>query len=299
MENIPANARLYLVSLFLLLLLGPTILAAETRATQFAQVPAQIETGSDSLQCPDPPKLDGYGNTCLMRYELTWDSVPDATAYVVEEDDNEGFSSPREAYRGAHTEAWVPVVEGSYYCFRVRAETASCTTDWSNAVCGSLTKRLVLHAINNPNGDGDYELWWSWAAYAAASTGLPSGFSIQEDTSPSFGNPSAYGTLGPPYVFSGKDPGTYYYRVRSTSTHCVPSEWSNVQTVTVDAPPTDTPTPTATATHTPPPQYWFNGYVYNDDTGEGIRDVTVKLHRWTGTEWTEINSKTTNEAGLF
>ena len=54
--------------------------------------------------------------------------------------------------------------------------------------------------------------------------------------------------------------------------------------------------PTATAT---PEPYWFNGYVYDEDTGEGIRGATVKLYRWTGAEWLEINANSTSEAGIF
>ena len=64
---------------------------------------------------------------------------------------------------------------------------------------------------------------------------------------------------------------------------------------------TSTPTKTLTPSITPtnPPQYWFSGYVYDDDTGQGIPGATIKLLRWTGNDWSEINSKTTNDAGLF
>ena len=47
-----------------------------------------------------------------------------------------------------------------------------------------------------------------------------------------------------------------------------------------------------------PTEYWFNGYVYDDDR-VGIPGVTVKLHRWTGAAWLEINSKITSDTGLF
>jgi len=78
--------------------------------------------------------------------------------------------------------------------------------------------------------------------------------------------------------------------------------------LSASSPPTATPiTPTSTPTNTPiptdtpvpPDQYWFSGYVYDDDTGEGIGDATVKLYRWTGAEWSEINSKTTSGGGSF
>jgi len=72
--------------------------------------------------------------------------------------------------------------------------------------------------------------------------------------------------------------------------------------LSASSPPTATPiTPTSTPTNTPVPsdQYWFSGYVYDDDTGEGIGGVTVKLYRWTGAEWSEINSKTTGGGGSF
>ncbi|MFH1928726.1 MAG: choice-of-anchor Q domain-containing protein, partial [Chloroflexota bacterium] len=56
------------------------------------------------------------------------------------------------------------------------------------------------------------------------------------------------------------------------------------------SPPTPTPTPEA---------YWFNGYVYDDDTGLGIEGVTVKLYQWVDMEWTEIVSRTTLDTGLY
>jgi len=79
---------------------------------------------------------------------------------------------------------------------------------------------------------------------------------------------------------------------------------TNTPTITPTPTNTYTPTPTLTPSITPTPtetpeQYWFNGYVYDDDTGEGIPGVTLKLYRWIATDWSEIKSTTTSGAGYF
>ena len=262
---------------------------------------AQLKWGP--LQCPDPPQANAIcDDSCDIYVFVSWDAVPGATGYVVEHDGNPGFSSPQEVYRGTRTyEAWYPDPPDGQHCFRVRAETDTCTTGWSNTACDSCERRdaPTLYPISNPDGDGDYEVRTGPSAGGGSVSSLVCSTVLQEDTSPSFPSPTSYSAQQYTFHFTGKPPGTYYYRARVTCSGCDSSKWSNVESVTVDVPPTSTPTPTATVTLTPAPQYWFTGYVHDDDTGEGIPGVTVKLYRWTGTEWSEINHKTTNEAGLF
>ena len=40
--------------------------------------------------------------------------------------------------------------------------------------------------------------------------------------------------------------------------------------------------------------YQFTGRVIDDNTGAGLADVTVKLHRWQGGQWSEINAGTSS-----
>ena len=87
----------------------------------------------------------------------------------------------------------------------------------------------------------------------------------------------------------------------STPTPVTPTSTPSITPTPTD---THTPTPTLTPSVTPTPShtpvaYWFNGFVYDNDTGVGIPGVTIKLYRQSGTEWVEINSKVTAESGLF
>ena len=223
-----------LVRLVLVLLLASAIVPGSATGVPIIASPADGPHEWQLLQCPDPPELNGYGDSCFRWYELSWDAVPETVVYVLEEDDNEGFSSPQEAYRGTSTYAVVNVVDGAYNCFRVRAETASCTTGWSNSVCGSVNKPTpVLYPIDNTDGDGDYEVRWNWGSTSAAGTNLPSVFILHEDTSPQFPDPVGYSIFDLSFTFTGKDPGTYYYRVMSYGVPCGSSHWSNVESVMV------------------------------------------------------------------
>ena len=285
MDGVALKSRVYFMILVLVLLFAPTILAGEQHGSQATRPRLVIESEWQSVQCPDPPRVGVSSDPCIGQTVVWWTSVEEATLYIVERDDDAGFSSPEEVYRGTGRDLYYTSPEGRY-CFRVKAETDSCTTAWSNVECGELGPRWeapILHPINNPGGDGSYEVRWGSGQAFVASLSLVANWHLQEDTSPSFPHPADYWPDHDYLGFGGKAPGTYYYRVRTDMRHCVPSHWSSVQSVTV----------------LEPVQYWFNGYVYDDDTDEGIPGVTVKLYRWTGTEWSEINSKTTSESGLF
>ncbi len=69
---------------------------------------------------------DGDGN-----YTVSWNSVPTATAYTLEEDDNASFASPETRYSGAGT-SWNAVgkPDGTYY-YRVNASGSWGTGPWS------------------------------------------------------------------------------------------------------------------------------------------------------------------------
>jgi hypothetical protein len=83
-----------------------------------------------------------------------------------------------------------------------------------------------LYAISNDDGDGDYLVSWSMSEGATA-------YTMQEATNIDFSNATtAYVGPNTSKSFSGKDVGTYHYRVRA-STAETNSDWSNVQVTTV------------------------------------------------------------------
>lgn len=87
----------------------------------------------------------------------------------------------------------------------------------------------VLHAIDNGDGDGSYSV--SWSASAGATT-----YTLQEDNNAAFSSPTTVYSGGSTLkAISGRDVGTYYYRVQASNTYAS-SAWSNVQTAEVTEP---------------------------------------------------------------
>jgi len=87
----------------------------------------------------------------------------------------------------------------------------------------------VLDDISNPDGDGDYTV--SWSAVSGAT-----GYTLEEDDNAGFSSPTAvYSGSGTSKSITGKDAGTYYYRVNASNASGS-SDWSNVRSVVVTAP---------------------------------------------------------------
>jgi len=88
-----------------------------------------------SLPVPTAPVLnaisngDGDGN-----YTVSWSSSAGATTYTLEEDDNNGFSSPSAVYSGASTSKAISGKGIGTYYYRVRASNTSGSSGWSNIV---------------------------------------------------------------------------------------------------------------------------------------------------------------------
>jgi uncharacterized delta-60 repeat protein len=92
----------------------------------------------------------------------------------------------------------------------------------------------VLNAISNADGDGSYTVSWS------SSTGVQT-YTLQEDDQSAFSSPvTAYEGPATSKVISGKDVGTYYYRVMASNDYAS-SEWSNIQSVAVSVSPPPCP----------------------------------------------------------
>ena len=93
---------------------------------------------------------------------------------------------------------------------------------------GSPPAAPVLSAISNPGGASNYNV--SWGAVAQAIS-----YTLQEDTNSAFPNAvTRYTGTAISWSASGKAVGTYYYRVSATN-DAGTSNWSNVQSTTVNA----------------------------------------------------------------
>jgi uncharacterized delta-60 repeat protein len=90
----------------------------------------------------------------------------------------------------------------------------------------------ILDPIDNTDGDDSYTVSWSFSAGAQS-------YTLQEDDNAAFSSPiTAYLGSATSKAISGKEPGTYYYRVMASNDYAS-SGWSNVQSVVVSqaAPP--------------------------------------------------------------
>jgi hypothetical protein len=89
----------------------------------------------------------------------------------------------------------------------------------------------VLDPIANPDGDGNYSV--SWGAVSRATV-----YTLEEDDNVAFSSPqTSYSGPATSLAISGKDVGTYFYRVRASNSFGS-SDWSNIQSVDVTVEPT-------------------------------------------------------------
>ena len=90
-----------------------------------------------------------------------------------------------------------------------------------------------LNDIDNPDGDGHYTINWS----AVGPCPPVEYYTLQEDDDPSFPSPATvYSGPATSKVISGRDIGTYYYRVQASNAVGT-SNWSGTKSVVVTVPP--------------------------------------------------------------
>lgn len=89
----------------------------------------------------------------------------------------------------------------------------------------------TLHSIDNPDQEHSYTVSWSYTA-ESPSVPDPTSYTLQEATNSDFTDPTEYDLTGTSKDFSGKEDGTYYYRVQGRNEYGA-GEWSNVRSTTV------------------------------------------------------------------
>jgi len=173
---------------------------------------------------------DGYGG-----YWVTWQELPTqlAESYVLEEAKNRAFTDGvRQVCELAGFSCIVEGrVAGSYY-YRVKGHNQWGESEWSNVESTNVFAPGVpyLARIDNADHDRDYTVSWSTSPRAQA-------YILEEDDNSSFSSPNLrYSGSGLSLSISGQPYGTYHYRVAATGP-TGQSSWSNVQSVTVPAPP--------------------------------------------------------------
>jgi hypothetical protein len=165
---------------------------------------------------------DGDGD-----YVVDWADVQYAMSYTLEEDDNASFSTPTVRYAGAESQFSVDDQGGGTWYYRVRASNLGGNGPWSNTQSVAVKPASpILAPIDNPDGDGSYQVQWSASAGAT-------GYLLEEDDNPAFASPTDHDTgLATTFDVTGQDGGTWYYRVRAYNS-AGDSPWSDSRSVTV------------------------------------------------------------------
>jgi len=82
---------------------------------------------------PTAPTLDVISNPDFDgSFAVSWSAVAGATSYVLEEDNNAGFTSPTQVYSGAPASANVTGRPDGTYYYRVKAVNCLGASPWSN-----------------------------------------------------------------------------------------------------------------------------------------------------------------------
>lgn len=179
------------------------------------------------------------------KYTARWGASPRATKYVLEEAGNSAFVTPTVVYSGTANSLVLTDRQAGVYFYRVKATNIVGESPWSNTVSVKVEvpQAPVLARISNPKGSGNYTLKWSTPKGAT-------GYLVQEAATPGFeAATDVYSSNSNTTSLSGRDFGTYYYRVKATS-EVGDSEWSNTESTNV---PTPTPVPPTPRPPTPIP----------------------------------------------
>ncbi len=190
------------------------------RIDALAAVESLLVLSPPTLLPISDPEHDGV-------YWVDWSDVPNATTYILEEDDNPSFNSPVTRYSGATSTVQLASPLGTWY-YRVRAERSGSgnVSAWSNIESLQVVLGTpILQPINN-GGAATYQVAWQ-SVFGAT------GYRLQESPAADFSIPSTY-DVGDvlSYDVTGQPGGTWYYRVQAYTTSGS-GDWSTPQSVVV------------------------------------------------------------------
>lgn len=183
---------------------------------------------------PEAPLLANINNTGQEdQYLITWSAAAGATGYVLEEDDDAGFTSPTTRYVGAATEYNVTGQAGGTWHYRVYANNDGGSSPASNVVSTTVAMPALgaptLFPIDNADDDDAYLVDWSDVADATS-------YVLEESLTPYFEAPTeVYNGAASQFDVAGQAPGTRFYRVRALGVDLYRGPWSAAESVVVPA----------------------------------------------------------------
>jgi hypothetical protein len=108
----------------------PSIDAPDVSISYEVLLPLVLRSTEPPEGAPLLNRIDNPGGN--YKYSVSWTAVERATAYTLQEDDNAAFSSPTVVYVGPNTSRLVSAAGVGTYYYRVKANSASGDSDWSN-----------------------------------------------------------------------------------------------------------------------------------------------------------------------
>ena len=185
------------------------------------------------------------------EYTVSWTTVEGATSYTLEEDVSPAFDSAVTQEVDVTSSNMVHTVdEETIYYYRVRANDAESSSDWSNIsdiiVKPDIVVELSAPVLTDPGAsvlsDEEYTLTWT-----AVENGVS--YTVEEATSMAFDDAVSQDVTETSAVFSHTVTAStgYYYRVRVNSTD-ESSDWSNAADMLIIAPDSQLEIPLVTVT---------------------------------------------------
>ncbi len=164
-------------------------------------------------------------------YLVDWDGVANADQYVLEEDDNDNFSSPETRYVGVDSAYNVTGQTAGTWYYRVRAINSVGSSGWSASVSTTVDAPTLpsplLSPIINPDKSQNYNVTWGTVSGADY-------YTLEESSGPYFENPTqVYSDTGTTFTATDHALGTWYYRVRAFDGSGGSSPWSDVESTRV------------------------------------------------------------------
>ena len=171
------------------------------------------------LICVAPATISVPSQNSTGSFSISWTaSTTDNVTYILEEATNSSFSSNlRQAYSGTALNTTITGRDPATYYYRVKAvRTLYTDSSWANGNNGCLVTRTCVApttiSVPSQSSTGFFSISWT------ASTTDNVTYILEEATNSTFSSNlrQAYSGSALNTTITGRDPGTYYYRVKAT-----------------------------------------------------------------------------------
>lgn len=200
---------------------GMVLVNPEGTATELLNLTAVANGSVTPPPIPVAPTLNVITSTSATNYTVSWNTVANATSYILQQSTNSSFSSPTTTDVTTTSYSVVGATNGTHY-YRVAASNSTGTSAYSNVESITISLTTLSAPILSPiNNSGNYTYTVSWSAVTNAT-----GYTLTENGT------TVYQGANTSYTVTDKAVGTYTYIVVATA-GTITSANSNSETATV------------------------------------------------------------------